>query len=155
MEADMTKMTAAEVRAAAAKRRYEAKILDNADRGDIAEEIVAGILAPLGWEYCGGAWAGWDFEHRDGTRMQLKQAAALQTWKAPKEIRPTRFGIKLQTGYWANGADWTPAPAPTRYAAIYIFAGTTSPTRRPAIMPTRHSGGSMWSRPRSCRTRIR
>ena len=93
-----------------------------ADRGDIAEEIVAGILAPLGWEYCGGAWAGWDFEHRDGTRMQLKQAAALQTWKAPKEIRPTRFGIKLQTGYWANGADWTPAPAPTRYAAIYIFA---------------------------------
>ena len=42
----MTKMTAEEVRAAAVKRHYEPKILDNADRGDIAEEIVAGILAP-------------------------------------------------------------------------------------------------------------
>jgi hypothetical protein len=117
----MTKMTAAEVRAAAAKRHYEPKILDNADRGDIAEEIVAGILA-LDWEYCGGAWAGWDFKHRDGTRMQLKQAAALQTWAAPKKKRPTRFDIKRQTGHWASGTDWTPAPAPTRDAAIYIFA---------------------------------
>jgi hypothetical protein len=149
----MTKMTAAEVRAAAAKRHYEPKILDNADRGDIAEEIVAGILAP-GWEYCGGAWAGWDFEHRDA-RMQRKQAAALQIWEAPKKIRPTRFDIKRQTGHWANSADWTPAPAPTRYAAIYIFAWHGSPTRRPAITPTRHSGGSMWSRPRSCGTRVR
>jgi hypothetical protein len=154
MEADMTKMTAAEVRAAAAKRHYEPKILDKADRGDIAEEIVAGILAPLGWEYCGGAWAGWDFEHRDGTRMQLKQAAALQTWEASKEIRPTRFNIKRQTGHWANGADWTPAPAPTRYAAIYIFAwhGVTDKKTCDHADP---AGGSMWSRPRSCRTRTR
>ena len=85
----MTKMTAAEVRAAAAKRHCEPKILDNADRGDIADEIVAGR------EYCGGGWAGWDFGHRDGTRLQLKQAGARQTWK---KVRAPVFAIKRQTG---------------------------------------------------------
>ena len=113
-------MTPAEVRAAAATRHYEPKILDNADRGDIAEEIVAGILAP-DWKYCGGAWAGWDFEHRDGTRLQVKQGAVRQTWRPAKKVRPPVFGIKAQTGYWA-GSDWIPAPTPTRYADIYVFA---------------------------------
>jgi len=114
-------MTAAEVRAAAFKRHYEPRILDNARRGDIAEEIVAGILDP-DWKYCGGAWAGWDFEHRgDGTRLQLKQSAALQTWTRKDVYRP-EFGIKWQKGYYANGIDWIQAPTATRYAHIYVFA---------------------------------
>ena len=119
----MAKMTAAEVRAAAARRHYEPKILDNADRGDIAEEIIAGVLGP-DWEYCGGAWAGWDFEHRDGTRLQLKQSAALQSWddRQKKVQRNPTFNIKLQKGYYANGTDWIEAPQPTRFAQIYIFA---------------------------------
>jgi hypothetical protein len=78
VRSQMTKMTAAEVRAAAAKRHYEPKILDNADRGDIAEGIVAGILEP-DWEYCRGGWSGGDCEHRDGARLQFKQPAARQT----------------------------------------------------------------------------
>jgi hypothetical protein len=60
------------------KRYYEPKILDNAHRSDIAEEIVAGILE-TDWKYCSGGRSGWDFERRDGTRLQLKQAAARQT----------------------------------------------------------------------------
>jgi len=39
-----------------------------------------------------------------------------------KKVRPPVFGIKRQTGYWANGTDWIPAPTPTRYADIYVFA---------------------------------
>ena len=114
----MTKMTAAEVRAAAARRNYQPEILDNADRGDIAEEIVAALLDP-DWKYCGDAWAGLDFEHRDGTRMQLKQGATRQTW-TPKKVRMPSFSIKRQTGHWANGADWTPAaprPAMPRFTS--------------------------------------
>jgi len=77
---------------------------------------------PPDWKYCGGAWAGWDFEHLDGTRIQLKQAAALQTWEPPKKSRPPCFNIKPQRGYWENGTKWIPATPPTRYADIYIFA---------------------------------
>lgn len=111
-------MTPAEVRAAAAKRHYEPKILDNADRGDIAEEIVAGVLGP-DWEYRGGEWGGWDFEHRDGTRLQLKQSAARQLWT--RKTAPT-FSINLQTGHWAGGGNWIAAPTRTRLAQIYVFA---------------------------------
>ena len=41
----MAKVTPTEVRAAAAKRHYEPKILDNTGCGDVVEEIVAGILS--------------------------------------------------------------------------------------------------------------
>jgi len=123
------KMTPAEVRAAAAERHYEPKILDNADRGDIAEEIVAGVLGP-GWEYCSGQWASWDFEHLDGTRMQIKQSAARQTWDEKKKTVVRRFGIAPQTGHWVNGTDWIALLAPRRLAEIYVFAwhGVTDET---------------------------
>lgn len=116
----MTKMTAAEVRDAAHTRHYAPKILGNAERGDIAEEIVAGILDP-GWQYCGGAWAGWDFQHSDGTRIELKQSAARQTYTPKKASKPI-FSIKKKAGYWKDGTVWKRAPIRTRFAHIYIFA---------------------------------
>lgn len=117
----MTKMSAAEVRAAAAKRHYGDTILGNVERGDIAEEIVAASLDP-NWRYHGGVFAGWDFEHRDTkTRLELKQSARLQKWPQP-QVRPPRFSIARKTGYYVDGTHWIQLPSPIRLADIYIFA---------------------------------
>ena len=121
----MAKMTAAEVRAEYVRENIEPKVLDNTVRGGIAEIVVADILKP-DWKFCGGAWAGWDFEHQDGTRLQLKQSAA----RPFRNSRPA-FSIKWQTGHWVDGGTrWVPAPAPTRFARIYIFGwhGVTDET---------------------------
>ena len=143
-------MTAADIRAAAARRHYAPKILDNADLGDIAEEIVASVLEP-DWRYVGEAWAGWDFQHDDGTRLQLKQGAELQTWGKTK----TRaFSIPRQKGHWVNGSAGSKRPSRPGTLRSMFSPGRTSPTRI-ATTPTRRSGGSMSFRPQSCRARRR
>lgn len=92
-------------------------------RGDVAEDIVDGILAPE-WNYVGASGAGWDFENAAGVRIQLKQSALLQTWVVAKP-KP-RFKIAPQALCWAavGNEEYKPIapPAPTRFADIYIFA---------------------------------
>lgn len=72
------------------------------------------------WRHCSGDWKGWDFEHIDGTRLEVKQSAAQQTWAAPRSKSLPRFDIRERTGYWDNGSTWIARPG--RYAQIYVFA---------------------------------
>jgi hypothetical protein len=115
--------TAAEVRASLACRHWEPRIIDNALRGDVAEDIIDGVVAPYGWKLCSAGWTGWDFEHSDGTLLQVKNAAAKQAW-APTEKGYTspRFSISFKTGCWIDGTKWQKAEQPTRYANVYVFA---------------------------------
>src|ERR1700743_516726 len=47
-------------------------------------EVIVGMAWPEVWRWCSGDWAAWDFEHDDGTRLEVKQSAAKQTWAAAR-----------------------------------------------------------------------
>ena len=84
--------------------------------------MIEPCLAPHGWRYVGDGWSGWDFEHQDGGRLELKQSTAQQTWSAPRNLR-TRgtFDIAARTGYFYEGGSKY-APVPGRCAQTYVFA---------------------------------
>jgi hypothetical protein len=93
-------------------------LVQNDFRGIVVEVIVGCALESL-WRWCSGDWCGWDFEHPDSTRLEVKQSAARQTWNAPKKPSPPTFDIRARTGYYA-GAEWHPGKG--RLAHIYAFA---------------------------------
>jgi hypothetical protein len=111
--------TPAAIRKAAADVSFSGPLIQNDFRGIIAEIIVHHALGS-DWEHSSGAWNGWDFTHKDGTRLEVKQSARKQTWADPKRIYPPRFNIKTKTGYWENGINWIPKLG--RHADIYVFA---------------------------------
>ncbi len=84
----------------------------------IAEEIIAMALSPS-WKHCSQDWSGWDFQHADGSRLEVKQSAVRQTWTAPERVQSPRFDIAPRTGYY-EGAVWIPQPG--RQAHLYVFA---------------------------------
>jgi hypothetical protein len=71
------------------------------------------------WKICSGDWRGWDFEHRDGCRLEVKQSAARQTWTGTRTATKPIFDIRARSGYF-EGADWVADPR--RFAEIYVFA---------------------------------
>lgn len=73
------------------------------------------------WTLCGGDWASHDLQHhRSGLKIQVKQAAARQSWDAGKSGRSApRFAIATKTGRY-DGADWIAGRS--RNADIFIFA---------------------------------
>lgn len=62
---------------------------------------------------------GWDFEHKDGCRLEVKQSAAKQTWITSKSYSP-RFDIAKRTGYWDKSL-WLKSAEEIRFANIYVF----------------------------------
>ena len=63
------------------ERFYSQPLIDNVYRGDYVETLILFALGE-GWEAVGG-WGSWDLEKGvDGVRVEVKQAAALQTWGA-------------------------------------------------------------------------
>ena len=66
-----------------------------------------------------GDWRGWDFQHRDGCRLEVKQSAARQTWTGSRAATKPVFDIRARTGYF-EGANWIADPR--RFADIYVFA---------------------------------
>jgi hypothetical protein len=90
----------------------------NVLRATIVETIVDSALS-LDWKWCSTDYAGWDFEHSDLTRLEVKQSSALQSWKTPKESAAI-FDIAPRTGYWVDGLRWVQETA--RHAHIYVFA---------------------------------
>ena len=99
-------------------RLFGTAIITNVVRGEIAEEIIAMALEPE-WEHCGGDYASCDLRHRVSSQgIQVKQAAALQTWGSTKSA--ARFSIVHKTGAWDNKAAlWIPGRS--RNADIFIF----------------------------------
>ena len=112
--------------------RYDRPIMNNIQRGDYLECMIASTLG-ASWRLTtedGWDWAAWDCEHvSSGARLEIKQSAAKQSWDRESD-RPRRnpaFDIAPRKGYWPkDGGRWVQAPgrrlcrwwpAP-RYAAI-------------------------------------
>jgi hypothetical protein len=96
-------------------------LIENGQRGLIAEIMVAKALETVepGWRHTAGDWGGWDFEHRDGTRLEVKQSTARQSWAPPANPKSAQFSIAAKAGYW-RGSAWIGEPA--RLAQLYVFA---------------------------------
>jgi hypothetical protein len=114
----MSSPTPKHIRDAAAKAVFGNSLISNIYRGLIAEIIVGEALGK-DWHMCSGDWRGWDFEHRDGCRLEVKQSAARQTWTGPRAATKPIFDIRARSGYF-EGADWIADPR--RFAEIYVFA---------------------------------
>ena len=91
------------------------RLVVNNLRSIVVEAIVNEMLPE--WRWCAHDWAGWDFEHSDGHRLEVKQCAALQAWKSDKPPRPV-YDIRGRTGYH-DDRGWTAQKG--RYAHAYLF----------------------------------
>ncbi|MDE0047477.1 MAG: hypothetical protein OXU19_16740 [bacterium] len=107
------------------KRRYDGPIMNNVSRGHYVECMIA-ITLGTDWQLTwasGWDWAAWDLEHLcSGIRLEIKQAAARQTWdngQTPARSNPV-FDIAPRRGYWTREGLWVDAPG--RQADAYIFA---------------------------------
>ena len=105
--------------------RYDGPIMNNVCRGDYVECMVGSALGN-DWRQTwmdGWDWAAWDCEHTpSGARLEIKQAAARQTWDegpAPRRRSPA-FDIASRSGFWTRGGVWLDSPG--RQADIYVFA---------------------------------
>ena len=70
-------------------------------------------------------WSGWDLQHQDGARLEVKPSAARQTWTGHGSLkgRATRgsFDIGERKGYWIEGGKQHVAWA-GRPADLFVFA---------------------------------
>lgn len=99
---------------------FDRPLIENKWRGAYVEFLVAELVgAP--WFFAGQDWGGHDLEHPDGTRVEIKQSAARQSWTASdsSKVAKPRFGIRAAKGFYC-GADWTDSVS--RRAHIYVFA---------------------------------
>lgn len=106
-------------------RRYDTLVMSNVYRADYVECLVVHALGTdwwLTWER-GWDWAAWDIQHTSGARLEVKQAAARQSWDREERApyRSPRFDVAPRTGYWTeDGSRWVDSPG--RPADIYVFA---------------------------------
>lgn len=103
----------------AASSAFGNKRVTNIHRAILVEAIVDKALSSHGWKWCSADYSGWDFEHHLGTRLEVKQSSALQSWKTAKPSAPI-FDIAPRTGFWKNGIEWVPEVG--RHTDIYLFA---------------------------------
>ncbi len=107
-------------------KRFDGHVMSNKSRGDFVECLIGIALGP-GWRLAwtgADEWAAWDCQHHNGARVQIKQAAARQSWDkgaTPKrhpsfDIRPRKSYREVRNGRWAK------VRAPGRQADLYIFA---------------------------------
>ena len=112
-------ISATTIAARAAEVCFGRPLITNVNRGLIAELIVEAALS-VDWRWCGADYAGHDFEHADGARLEVKQSAARQSWATPESgASRASFDIASRSGRW-EGAMWIGEPG--RRAQIYIFA---------------------------------
>ena len=111
-------VTKQDIVARASAMAFGKPLIMNVLRAMIVETIVDSALSS-DWKWCSTDYAGWDFEHSDRTRLEVKQSSALQSWKTPKESAAI-FDIAARTGYWVDGITWVQETA--RHAHIYVFA---------------------------------
>ena len=105
--------------------RYDTAIINNVCRADYVECLVACVLGDdwfITWRH-EWDWAAWDCEHeKSRARIEIKQAAARQTWdrEAIARRRYPSFDIAARTGYWTRDGKWVDSPG--RPADLYVFA---------------------------------
>jgi hypothetical protein len=114
-------LTVTDVVAEASEAILGKPLVENIFRGTLVEAIVALALRQAGWRRT-DSWAGWDLEHDDATRLEVKQTAARQTWDATRTIdRKPSFDIGHRTGHY-DSTGWVPSHTPCRLADLYVFA---------------------------------
>ncbi|HME85825.1 MAG TPA: hypothetical protein VKG91_15075 [Roseiarcus sp.] len=103
--------TVDEIRDRACAFAFGKAVVENSNRGLVAEIIVEAAIGPE-WELCSGDWGGWDFEYVSdrARRFEVRQSAALQTWLPSKKPKHPRFDIRVKKGYY-KGAEWIPHDA--------------------------------------------
>lgn len=96
------------------------RLVNNVVRGLLIESIIALELEPE-WDWKGGNYSSWDFEHKSGARLEVKQSAAQQSWNlAPSGKKsPARFDIAARTGRY-EGQNFVKKPG--RAAQLFLFA---------------------------------
>lgn len=105
-----------------AETTFGSPLINNVLRGHLAEAIIALALEPE-WEWCSGDYSSWDFQSRSkGTRLEVKQSAAKQSWELHPDSKPSapRFDIAERSGRWETDGSFVAEPG--RAAQIYIFA---------------------------------
>ena len=103
-------------------------LVSNNFRVIIFEAILRTTLS-VEWNWCSHDWGPWDFQHRDGARLEVKQSTARQSWKTTQPARPT-FDIKPRTGHY-DGTKWVKSIAPERFAGhIHVWVPSTGRCRR-------------------------
>ncbi len=97
---------------------FDNDLIQNNLRGLYVETMVAELLGE-GWKLAGYDWAAWDIVHDDGTRLEVKQSAAKQTWASPANSKGSAsFSIK-KPKQMLHGAEVTNVTE--RLANIYVF----------------------------------
>lgn len=106
-------------------------LIENSQRGLIAEIMVAKSLEKVepGWRHTAGDWGGWDFEHRDGTRLEVKQSASRQSWAPPAKPKSAQFSIAAKAGYWRGPRDCTVSKFPQSALRIFFLKSHRSISR--------------------------
>ncbi len=134
-------------------RRDEQRIMNNVCRSDYIECMVASVLCAdwrLTWAD-GWDWAPWDCEHTPtGTRLEIKQAAARQSWdhESPAVRRRPVFDIASRRGYWPrDGGPWIEARVALRTSTS--LPGTGATTNMPTTA-TPNNGSSLSRRKATC-----
>ena len=106
--------------------RYDRAIINNTERGDYVECMIAlalgkewALTSEAGWD-----WEAWDCEHVETeARLEIKQSAARQSWDGASDPprRSPKFDIASRKGFWPKqGGPWVAKPG--RLADIYVFA---------------------------------
>lgn len=90
--------------------------LDNANRGALAEFIVAKALGVTKSPY--SSWESYDLESLDGVKVEVKASGYLQTWIQKRHSTPT-FGIPKKRGWDAITSDFSKEIK--RHADVYVF----------------------------------
>jgi hypothetical protein len=105
-----------------ATRVFDQPRIMNTYRGAFIEAMLEPHLAQAGWDYHSD-YGGWDFEHAGGAKLEVKQAAWLQTWddelRPPPAKRRISFDIAARTGWWDAASKWIPNAG--RHAHLYVF----------------------------------
>lgn len=96
-------------------------LLNNTDRGLLAEFIVGSALGLIDEPAQRVEWDGCDFHYR-GKMIEVKSAAYLQSWPQ-KELSDIVFSIKGKAEYWvAVSNERHTCTPPSRVARCYVFA---------------------------------
>lgn len=108
----------------ASKSAFGNPLITNINRGLIAEAIVDLAIEPS-WHWVSSDYSGWDFEHPNGLRLEVKQSALLQSWNDNGSLSKASFDIAPRTGRY-EGQTWIDEIG--RAAQIYVFAHHTIAT---------------------------
>ena len=93
-------------------------VVSNATRGIVAEYLVAQALG-VAVGNVREEWAAFDLEALDGTRIEVKSAAYIQSW-FQKELSRIRFGVPKTRG-WDKETNRR-SEEKRRQADVYVFA---------------------------------